>query len=97
MLRDAIENADARARLSAVLGVLALLLVPFIHMTVYLFRGLHPEPIVLKPEKPSMPPEMLITWLFALGAFALLFFALLRVRYQWATLRDARAAALEQQ
>lgn len=96
VLRDAIENREARARLSAVLGVLALLLVPFIHMTVYLFRGLHPEPIVLKPDKPSMPPEMLITWLVALGAFALFFFALLRVRYQWATQRDARAA-LEQQ
>jgi heme exporter protein C len=95
VLRDAIENREARARLSAVLGVLALLLVPFIHMTVYIFRGLHPEPIVLKPEKPSMPPEMLTTWLIALAAFALLFFALLRVRYRWATLRDERSA-LEQ-
>ncbi len=90
VLRDAIENRDTRARLSAVLGVLALLLVPFIHMTVYLFRGLHPDPVVLQPGKPKMPPEMLITWLFAVGAFALLFFALLRLRYRWATARDAR-------
>lgn len=95
VLRDAIENRESRARLSAVLGMLALLLVPFIHMTVYLFRGLHPEPIALKPSKPSMPPEMLTTWLLALGAFALLFFALVRLRYRWATVRDAQAA-LEQ-
>ncbi len=91
VLRDAIENREARARLSAVLGVLALLLVPFIHMTVYLFRGLHPEPIVLKPEAPSMPPEMLSTFGLAMVAFSLLFFALMRLRYQWATARDARA------
>jgi heme exporter protein C len=90
VLRDAIENRDTRARLSAVLGVLALLLVPFIHMTVYLFRGLHPDPVVLQPGRPKMPPEMLTTWLFAVGAFALLFFALLRLRYRWATARDAR-------
>ncbi len=90
VLRDAIENREARARLSAVLGVLALLLVPFIHMTVYLFRGLHPEPIVLKPEKPAMSPEMLSTFGFAMLAFGLLFFAMIRLRYQWATARDAR-------
>jgi heme exporter protein C len=93
--RDALENPEARARLSAVLGVLALLLVPFIHMTVYLFRGLHPEPIVLQPAKPAMSSEMLGTFGYAVLAFTLLFFALVRVRYRWATARDARVA-LEQ-
>ncbi|HMS03380.1 MAG TPA: cytochrome c biogenesis protein CcsA, partial [Gemmatimonadaceae bacterium] len=92
VLRDALENPETKARLSAVLGVLALLLVPFIHMTVYLFRGLHPEPIVLKPSKPSLSPEMLTTFLLAIAAFTLLFFALIRVRYQWAVARDARLA-----
>lgn len=92
VLRDAIENREARARLSAVLGVLALLLVPFIHMTVYLFRGLHPEPLALKPGRPDMSPEMLSTFLIANAAFALFFFALVRLRYQWASARDARAA-----
>jgi heme exporter protein C len=95
VLRDALENPEARARLSAVLGVLALLLVPFIHMTVYLFRGLHPEPLALKPGKPEMSPEMLSTFLLANLAFMLFFVALLRVRYRWATARDARLA-LEQ-
>ncbi len=92
VLRDAIENAEARARLSAVLGVLALLLVPFIHMTVYLFRGLHPQPIVLKPSRPNMSPEMLATFGLAMVAFALLYLAMVRARYRWATVRDARAA-----
>lgn len=89
VLRDALENPETRARLSAVLGVLALLLVPFIHMTVYLFRGLHPEPIALKPGKPEMSQEMLSTFLIAHLAFMLFFLALLRIRYRWASARDA--------
>ena len=80
-----------RARYSAVLGLLAAVLVPFIHLSVYLFRTLHPQPIVLKPSSPSLPAPMLTTFLLALGAFVLLFVALLRARYRWATDRDALA------
>jgi heme exporter protein C len=92
VLRGAVESAENRARLSAVMGTLAALLVPFIHLTVKLFRGMHPEPVVIKPEKPSMSGEMLSTFSMATIAFLLLFFALLRLRFRWATLRDARAA-----
>ncbi len=92
VLRGAVESPDNRARLSAVMGSLAALLVPFIHLTVKLFRGMHPQPVVIKPEKPSMPSEMLSTFSLATIAFLLLFFALLRLRYRWATVRDARAA-----
>jgi heme exporter protein C len=49
-------------------------------------------PIVLKPEKPSLPPEMLITFLIALGSYFVLFFAFLRVRYAIATGRALAAA-----
>jgi heme exporter protein C len=92
VLRGAVETPENRARLSAVMGSLAALLVPFIHLTVKLFRGMHPQPVVIKPEKPSMPGEMLSTFGLASIAFLLLFFALLRLRYRWAGLRDARAA-----
>jgi heme exporter protein C len=92
VLRGAVEVPEHRARLSAVMGSLAALLVPFIHLTVKLFRSLHPQPVVIKPEKPSMPGEMLSTFGMSMIAFLLLFFALLRLRYRWATLRDARAA-----
>ena len=92
VLRSGVESAEVRARLSAVMGSLAALLVPFIHLTVKLFRGMHPEPVVLAPEKPKMPPEMLMSFGLSMVAFLLLFFALLRLRFRWATLRDARAA-----
>jgi heme exporter protein C len=92
VLRNAVESPEQRARLSAVMGTLAALLVPFIHLTVLLFRGMHPDPVVLTPQKPDMPPEMLKTFLFSALAFLLLFFALLRMRYRWAGLRNLRSA-----
>jgi heme exporter protein C len=88
LLRGAVEERALRARYSAVLGLLAAILVPFIHLSVYLFRTLHPMPIVLKPSAPSMPPEMQATFFAGFLAFALLFAGLLRARYRLATLRD---------
>jgi heme exporter protein C len=91
ILRGAIEDPAVRARYSAVLGLLGALLVPFIHLSVYLFRTLHPMPIVLKPSRPSLPPSMLTTFLMACLAFVLLFAALVRVRYRLAVAEDALA------
>jgi heme exporter protein C len=89
LLRGAIEEPGTRARYSAVLGVLGALLVPFIHLSVYLFRTLHPMPIVFKPSSPSLPSNMLLTFTMAMVSFTLLFFALLRVRYRLAARMDA--------
>jgi heme exporter protein C len=88
LLRGAVEERGMRARYSAVLGLLTALLVPFIHLSVYLFRTMHPMPIVLKPSAPSMSPEMQVTFFSSFFAFALLFAGLLRARYRMATLRD---------
>jgi heme exporter protein C len=90
-MRGAIEDESMRARYSAVLGILGVLLIPFIHLSVYLFRTLHPMPILLKPNEPSLPREMLTTLLLSIGAFFLLWLALLRARYRIAVLRDALA------
>jgi len=86
VLRGAIEQDAMRARYSAVLGVLAALLVPFIHLSVYLFRTMHPMPIVLKPSAPSLPREMLTTFLAATLAFLFFCVALIRARYRLAPL-----------
>lgn len=94
VLRGAIVEPALRARYSAVLGILGALLIPFIHMSVYLFRTLHPMPIVLKPSRPSLPPEMLHTLMFSFIAFMLVYFALVRARYRLG-LERARLAELE--
>ena len=88
LLRASHDDRATRARYSAVLGLLTAILIPFIHLTVYLFRTLHPRPIVLKPSAPSLPPEMLTTLLLSVAAFLLLFAGLLRARYRFATERD---------
>ncbi len=92
VMRGAVEDPAMRARFSAVFGILGALLIPFIHLSVYLFRTLHPMPIVLKPERPSLPNEMLTTLALSFGAFVLLCIALIRARYRYAVMRDALAA-----
>ena len=90
VLRGALADRDVRATFSAVLGVLALVLVPFIHVTVFWFRTLHPQPIVLKPSAPSLPGVMLVTLLISVAVFALLYVGFTTERYALATLRDVR-------
>ena len=92
-LRAALHDPSERARFSAVVGILGLLLVPFIHLSVYLFRTLHPQPVVLKPSAPSLPPEMLQTLLVSTGVFTLLYIGLVTVRYGIALAEEAREAA----
>ncbi|HVE79789.1 MAG TPA: cytochrome c biogenesis protein CcsA [Gemmatimonadaceae bacterium] len=88
LLRGAVDDPGARARYSAVMGLLAVLLVPFIHLSVYLWRTLHPQPIVLKPSAPSAPREMMMTLALSFVAFTLLYAGLVRARYRLAARRD---------
>lgn len=87
VLRGAVMDAGLRARYGAVLGICAVVLVGFIHLSVYLFPTLHPQPIVLKPGKPSLPPEMLLTLLLSFGVFILLYIGFVMQRYAIATRR----------
>lgn len=80
-LRAALTDHSERARFSAVVGIMGLLLVPFVHLSVYLFRTMHPTPIVLKPSVPSLPPAMLRTLLVSFGVATLLFIGFVLVRY----------------
>jgi heme exporter protein C len=92
-LRAAVQDPGERARFSAVVGILGMLLVPFIHLSVYLFRTLHPQPIVLKPSPPSLPPEMLRTLLISSLVFTLLYVGFVTARYGLALAEEARDAA----
>lgn len=89
-LRAAVHDPGERARFSAVVGILGMLLVPFIHLSVYLFRTLHPQPIVLKPSAPSLPPEMLRTLLISMAVFTLLYIGFVTARYGLSLLSEAQ-------
>jgi heme exporter protein C len=96
VMRQAIEDPMMRARFCAVLGILQALLIPFVHLSVYIVRDhMHPMPVVLKPDKPSLPTEMLLTFILATGAFLILSASLMRARYR-VTLMQETAEALEQ-
>ena len=94
-LRASVHDPAERARFSAVVGILGMLLVPFIHLSVYLFRTLHPQPVVLKPSAPSLPPEMLRTLLVSMAVFTLLYVGLVTVRYGLGMAEDARDEATD--
>jgi heme exporter protein C len=94
-LRASVHDPAERARFSAVVGILGMLLVPFIHLSVYLFRTLHPQPIVLKPSAPSLPPEMLRTLLVSMAVFTLLYIGLVTLRYGLGMAEDARDEATD--
>ena len=100
VLRGAIDDRAMRARYSAILGALGALLIPFIHLSVYLFRVAHPQPVIGSPQaiealmsgdpaRAPLPPEMVRTLLIALAAFTLLYLAFVRVRYRLALEQEA--------
>jgi heme exporter protein C len=92
-LRAALHDPAERARFSAVVGILGMLLVPFVHLSVYLFRTLHPQPIVLKPSAPSLPAEMLRTLLISTLVFTVLYLGFVIARYGLALAEEAREEA----
>jgi heme exporter protein C len=81
MVRKATENPERGKRLSAVIAVIGAMDIPLIHMSVYWFRSLHPEPVVLKPEGATLDPRMLATLLVGLAAYTTLFVGLWTVSY----------------
>lgn len=91
VLRGALSDFDVRARFSAVIGVMALVLVPFIHVSVTWFRTLHPEPVVLRQEGgPQLPGVMLATLLMSVAVCTVLYVGFLLQRYGLAVLRDVK-------
>jgi heme exporter protein C len=94
VMRGAIEDPLMRARFCAVLAVMQIVLIPFVHLSVYFVRDhMHPMPVVLKPERASLPNSMLLTFIVSTISFLLLSAALMRARYRLTLLRDAAEAA----
>ncbi|HET7023935.1 MAG TPA: cytochrome c biogenesis protein CcsA [Gemmatimonadales bacterium] len=87
-LRAAVTDPGERARFAAVVGIMGLVLVPFVHLSVYLFRTLHPQPVVLKPSAPTLPGSMLITLLASFAVFTVLYVGFVTWRYGIALATD---------
>jgi heme exporter protein C len=90
MVRNATEDPEKGKRFAAVVAIVGALDIPFIHLSVIWFRSLHPQPVVAKPDGPTLPGDMLVTLLFGLLVFTVLFFGLFLFRY---ALEDVRLRA----
>ncbi len=92
MLRALAEDATQGARTAAVLGILAFLDVPVIHLSVQWWRTLHQPATLLRPGPPKLAPEMLAVLLVNLAAFGLLYAYLLALRLRLEGVRQAALA-----
>lgn len=78
-LRRATTDPTARARRSAILGMVAVVQVPLVYFSVNLWRSLH-QTQTIRPDGVSMGSEMIQAFLVNLAAFILIFLALLVAR-----------------
>jgi len=90
-LRRATPDPEMRARRSAILGAIAVVQVPLVYFSVYMFRTLHQTPSI-RPDGASMPSEMLVALLVNFAAFTYLFVALLFARLEVARAEERLAA-----
>ena len=86
MLRNAIDEEPRRARFAAVHGIVGFVSVPITFMAIRWWRTIHP--VILDSQGFSLATPMLITMLFCIGAFTLLYFTLLVHRVHLEHLAD---------
>jgi heme exporter protein C len=86
MLRNAIDEEVRRARFAAVYGIVGFVSVPITFMAIRWWRTIHP--VILDSQGFSLATPMLITMLFCIGTFTLLYFVLLIHRVRLEQLAD---------
>jgi heme exporter protein C len=93
-LRDAVDDAEKRARLAAAYAVLGLVVTPFFFFVVpRITFSLHPEPVINASGKIQMESRMLQVLLASGAGFTALFFWLHRLRTGLLALADRAAEA----
>jgi heme exporter protein C len=97
-LRRANDDAELRARRSAVFAIIAAINVPIVHFSVDWWKTLHQGATVFTQDGNLLVHGIMLWTLFiSLVAFTLLFFWLLRARYRLDVLRGERdQASLEE-
>jgi heme exporter protein C len=90
MLRTYVEEPERRARLSAVLGIVGAVDIPFIVLSVQWWRTQHPTLILT--QSGSLQPRMIQTLLVALLSFSLVYVYLLLRRVRLERTRDSLEA-----
>ena len=84
LLRGFLEEPARRATLAAVFGIFGFATVPFVFMTIRLWRTQHPQPVLMGGEGSGLDPVMFQALMVSWAAFLILFvfLATLRVRLE---------------
>jgi len=90
LLRVFVEEPGKAAKYCAVMGLLGVIDLPIIHYSVVLWRGIHPDPVVIsrKGFGAGLPSEFLLTLMVSLATFTLLYVMLVGVRYRLEVVRE---------
>jgi heme exporter protein C len=75
-------------RLAAVVGIVGFIDVPVVYFSVEWWRTLHPGPVLITPEGPQLPPEMLVAAAVTTVAVGFLAAVMIAVRYRIEARRD---------
>jgi heme exporter protein C len=73
LLRSLSTDAEGRATRAAVIGIVAVVNVPIVHLSVTWMNALHQLPTVLRPGGPALDDRMLATLIVSVVAFTLLY------------------------
>lgn len=87
-LRRAIIDPLARARRSALFGVLAIIQIPIVHFSVVWWRTLHQQSSLIGPGPLQLDPPFRAAFLASLTAFIFVYVALVMRRIELARLED---------
>jgi len=87
-LRSAVEQEDRRANLASVYSLLAFVTMPFfIFIVPRIYESLHPDPLVNPQGEVKMSGKMLLVFLSSLTGYTVLFFWILKMKFDLVRLR----------
>ena len=73
LLRSLSSDLEGRATRASVIGIVAVINVPIVHLSVTWMNALHQLPTVLRPGGPALDDRMLLTLIVSVVAFTLLY------------------------
>jgi len=80
LLRSLSADPERRATRAAVVGIVAVVNVPIVHLSVTWMNALHQLPSVLRPGSPALDDRMLATLIVGVIAFTILYAWMMAVR-----------------
>jgi heme exporter protein C len=93
LLRGLSTDAEGRATRAAVIGIVAVVNVPVVHLSVTWMNALHQLPSVLRPGGPALDDRMLATLIAGTLAFTVIYAWMLVRRVELETARRLRLLA----